>query len=219
MLHDSYSRLSSRATKFCRNFYTVFRPNQMFSVLYISILLWIMIMYYFHIRGGPILLRRIIFVKVFFHRTTKDIPSVEFDLQIVLSYICAFKISLLRILLSKDWKKKKRYNNINVSIAKILVLVVKEEDLFLFFFFFFHSIHRSGKNLDSQRRFKWFPVETRRLLLFSNLLSPLFSPLFFITLFFHDNPLRYKSRFYSNELEPIEVYRILKSIEEKCYSV
>ena len=59
-------------------------------------------MYYFHIRGGPILLRRIIFVKVFFHRTTKDIPSVEFDLQIVLSYICAFKISLLRILLSKD---------------------------------------------------------------------------------------------------------------------
>lgn len=135
MLHDSYSRLSSRATKFCRNFYTVFRPNQMFSVLYISILLWIMIMYYFHIRGGPILLRRIIFVKVFFHRTTKDIPSVEFDLQIVLSYICAFKISLLRILLSKDWKKKKRYNNINVSIAKILVLVVKEEDLFLFFFF------------------------------------------------------------------------------------
>lgn len=32
-------------------------------------------------------------------------------------------------------EKKKRYNNINVSIAKILVLVVKEEDLFLFFFF------------------------------------------------------------------------------------
>lgn len=217
MLHDSYSRLSSRAMKFCRNFCTVFRPNQMFSVLCISILLWIKIMYYFHIRGGPILLRRIIFVKVFFHRTTKDIPSVEFDLQIVLSYICAFKISLLRILLSKDWKKKKRYNNINVSIAKILGLVVKEEGLF--FIFFFHSIHRSGKNLDSQRRFKWFPVETRRLLLFSNLLSPLFSPLFFITLFFHNNPLRYKSRFYSNELEPIEVYRILKSIEEKCYSV
>lgn len=169
---------------------------------------------------------RIIFAnKIFFHRTMGDIPSVEFDLQVAL-YICAFKISLLqnflRILLYDcivfyRRRIEKRYNNINVSIAKILGLIVRKRGRFIFFFFFFSIPYISFERIlilrdalsDSKPNdFYYFPTS-----------YPLFSPLFFITLFFHDNPLRYKSRFHSSELEPIEVYRILKSIEEKCYSV
>lgn len=114
-------------------------------------------MYYFHIRGGPILLRRIIFVnKVSFYRTG-DIPSVEFEVLRLKSACYEFFMNFIVLYfivegLKKKKKREREYNNINVSIAKILGLVVKEEGLF--FIFFFHSIHRSGKNLDSQRRFK-----------------------------------------------------------------
>lgn len=80
-------------------------------------------------------------------------------------------------------KKKKLYNNINVSIGKILGLIVKEESLSRHFFFSFHSIHWFWKNLDSQRYFKWFADETQRLLLFSNLLSSVFPSVFYHSVF------------------------------------
>lgn len=92
-------------------------------------------------------------------------------------------------------KKKKLYNNINVSIGKILGLIVKEESLSRHFFFpsipyigFERILILRDTLSDSQTKpndFYYFPTS-----------YPLFSPLFFITLFFHDNPLRYKSRFY-----------------------
>lgn len=80
-------------------------------------------------------------------------------------------------------KKKKLYNNINVSIGKILGLIVKEESLSRHFFFSLHSIHWFWKNLDSQRYFKWFADETQRLLLFSNLLSSVFPSVFYHSVF------------------------------------
>lgn len=153
-----------------------------------------------------------------------DIPSVEFDLQVAL-YICAFKISLLQtfykfycmiVLYFIVEGLRKGIIILTYRSRKFLVsLCVKEEGLFSFFFFSIPYISferililRDALSDSKPNDFYYFPTS-----------YPLFSPLFFITLFFHDNPLRYKSRFHSSELEPIEVYRILKSIEEKCYSV
>lgn len=70
-----------------------------------------------------------------------DIPSVEFEVLRLKSacYELFTNFIVLYFIVEGLKKKKKRYNNINVSIAKILGLVVKEEGLFFIFFFSFHT--------------------------------------------------------------------------------
>lgn len=145
------------------------------------------------------------------------ISSTTEDIQIWFRPFCIFalfKISLLRILLYiVEGLEEKIIIILMYWSGKFLVLL-QQGETFVETFFFFHCF---WKNLDSQRYFKRFRGNPTTFTIFQPLI--LCFPLCFLSLCFFMIILLDISPDSISELEPIEVYRILKSIEEKCYSV